>query len=349
MITNLWEVLDRMKNKKGLTWLKKLGISLALLTVISLATTYFVGNYFVDYALVPNQGGQDRQVDQETKPGQTKSAVQEINANKAQAKADAKAWLDQVGDKKEAVSIRSQDGLTLSGNLFHNDSDQHKYALIVHGYQGQEADSYDIAPAFYQKGYQVLTISLRAHAPSQGQYIGMGYLDSQDLLEWVQWLIDRDSQAKIVLHGTSMGSATVLMASDKLPAAVKAVVADCGYSSIWDIFASELDKRFNLPTFPVLYMANTMARLRAGYDLREGNTVEYVAQSSLPILFIHGAADDFVPVSMARELYDAKSKGPKELYIVPEAGHAEAKYKEPTTYYQKIFQFIQDYGDENKE
>ncbi|PJH64195.1 alpha/beta hydrolase, partial [Salmonella enterica] len=111
---------------------------------------------------------------------------------------------------------------------------------LVHGYQSNEQETFTIGRQFYEEGYNVLTISLRAHGGSEGKYIGMGYLDKNDLLAWTHYLVNKYPESNIFYHGTSMGGATVLMAAGmELTNNVKAVVSDCAYTSIWEIFASE--------------------------------------------------------------------------------------------------------------
>ena len=101
----------------------------------------------------------------------------------------------------------------------------------------------------------------------------MGWPDRRDMLQWIDWIIRRDSEAKIVLHGISMGGATVMMtAGEDLPGQVKAVVEDCGYTSVWDIFTDELDYLFHLPAFPLLNIASCLSSLRAGYSFSEASS-----------------------------------------------------------------------------
>ena len=192
---------------------------------------------------------------------------------------------------------------------------------------------------YYEYGYNVVLPDNRAHGKSDGEYIGMGWLDKDDIACWVNWIIEKDNQAQIILHGVSMGGATVMMASgDHLPHVV-GYIEDCGYTSVWDIFASELDKRFSLPTFPVLDISNFMAQIRAGYDFKEASSLEQVKKANAPMLFIHGGKDDFVPVDMVYEVYNA-CPTMKDLYIVEEAGHAQAKDYDVEDYWNKVFDFI---------
>ena len=137
-----------------------------------------------------------------------------------------------------------------------------------------------------------------------------------------------------------MGAATVLMASgDELPQNVKAIIADSGYTSVWDIFASEAKARFNLPEFPVLNMFEIVAKRKAKYDIKEASALEQVKKSKTPILFIHGSNDDFVPEYMCEKLFNA-ANCEKEKLIINGAGHTDGKYREPETYYNKIFEWV---------
>ena len=184
---------------------------------------------------------------------------------------------------------------------------------------------------------------MRAGAESDGDFVGMGWLDKDDLKCWVNLILEQNSNANIILHGSSMGAATVLMASgDELPQNVKAIIADSGYTSVWDIFASEAKARFNLPAFPILNMFEIVANFRAGYDIKQASALEQVKKSKTPILFIHGTEDDFVPEYMCEKLYDAATCE-KDKLIIEGAGHCESKYKESENYYNKVFEFANKY------
>ncbi len=183
---------------------------------------------------------------------------------------------------------------------------------------------------------------MRATGESEGEYIGMGWLDKDDLKCWIDLIIKQNNNSNIILHGSSMGAATVLMASgDELPSNVKAIIEDSGYTSVWDIFASEAKARFNLPAFPVLNMFEIVANFRAKYDIKEASALEQVKKATVPILFIHGDNDDFVPEYMCEKLYEA-ANCKKDKLIIHSAGHTESRYKEPETYYNKIFDFLDD-------
>lgn len=322
-------------------------IIIVLVIGFLLLATYFIGDYFVRYSLVPNSGAEERILASDgdlVAEEKTTSIETQITENYSKDKHLKDEWLEEMDVAAKEVSITSHDGLELSGHKFEQTDYTDKWAILVHGYQSNEQETFTIGRHFYKENYNVLTIALRAHGASEGKYIGMGYLDKEDLIAWTDYLVEEYPESQIVYHGTSMGGATVLMAAGMaLPQNVKAVISDCAYTGIWEIFASEMRQRFSLPPFPGLYMAQIMGKIRTGYNIKNGNVTEYVRKSTLPILFIHTKADDFVPVDMAYDLFEAKSDGKKELYILDDGGHAEAKFVAPDVYYPKIFAFAEQY------
>lgn len=320
-------------------------IILAILIIVN--ATYFIGSYFLRYALVPNSGAQNRNVT-DNQPAPTEEFVdpkaQRLETNMVNDIILRDAWMNEMDFENREVSIQSHDGLRLGGHAFLQDVPTNRWIIACHGYQSGEGETLLIGRHFYEQGFNVLTISMRAHGKSEGDYIGMGYLDKDDLVAWTNALVEKYPDSEIVYHGTSMGGATVLMASGLiLPHQVKAIVSDCAFTGIWDVFASELKLRFNLPPFPILYMAQIMGKIKAGYDISDGNVIGFIRKSTLPILFIHTKDDDFVPVSMMHDLYEAKVHGDKEIYLLEDGAHAEAKYAEPVAYYERVFEFINQY------
>lgn len=331
------------KNKK-LKGLKILVVTIFVIVLISTMLTVGIGNYFVNYAILRSGGGGDREVQNEETlevASIDNESERIIEDNKKLENDLAEEWAENISNKK--VEVTANDGIILRGTQYLTNEQNNKWAIVLHGYHSEPNSVISIGMHFSEKGYNVLIPSMRASSESDGEYIGMGWLDKDDLQCWISLILKQNENAEIILHGSSMGAATVLMASgDDMPINVKAIIEDSGYTSVWDIFASEAKARFNLPAFPILDMFRIVANIRAGYDIKEASALEQVKKSKTPILFIHGDTDDFVPKYMCEELYEA-ANCPKDKLIIHNAGHIESKYKETETYYNKIFEFIDIY------
>jgi hypothetical protein len=241
--------------------------------------------------------------------------------------------------------IDSNDGLKLHSYKIVNKYSTDKWVIVVHGYKDSGLNVSYYARRYYNMGYNVLVPNLRGHNLSEGDYIGMGWDDRLDILSWIDYLLEENSECDIVLHGVSMGAATVSMASgEDLPENVRAIISDCGYTSVWDEFAYQLNEIFSLPEFPILYLTSFVSKIKAGYSLRDASVIEQVKKSNTPILYIHGDEDDFVPYYMMEALYDATSSD-KEMLTIAGATHARAAKVNPTVYWNNVFKFISKYLD----
>ncbi len=300
-----------------------------------------VGNYFVTYAIARSGDGGNRIVETTEELVLLDEDEAIIEANKTAANEEVESWLPAT--ESNTVTVQSSDDLTLDGTIYYAQEESDQWAIVLHGYRSSPSAVLSIACHFNENGYNVLVPYMRGCGDSEGDYIGMGWLDKEDLKKWIQLILEQDSDAQIVLHGSSMGAATVCMASgEDLPDNVKCIVSDSSYTTVAEIFTSELQARFSLPSFPLIQIFDVVANIRAGYDIYEASALNQVAASETPILFIHGDKDDFVPLSMCYELYEAAACE-KEMLIISGAGHTEGKYCNPAYYYSVMDAFISEY------
>lgn len=247
----------------------------------------------------------------------------------------------------EHVTIKSYDGLTLHGDLFLAQTPTRRTAILFHGYTSCGInDCSNMAEYFMQRGYNALIVDQRSHGKSEGDYIGFGILDRHDCLKWINYIIERlGDMSKIVLYGVSMGASTVLMTSgfDELPENVKAIVADCAFTSPYDVFVHILKRDYHLPPHPIMDINDVMCRKKAGYGFKDYSTLEAVKKAPCPILFIHGKEDLFVPTEMSVRNYEACT-GEKQLLLVDNAGHAASLYENRELYYNTVNGFLDKYG-----
>ena len=254
-----------------------------------------------------------------------------------------KDWL--IKQEHEDLYIKSDDNLKLHGILFPKENSK-KIVICLHGYSSTAGISdYAAISRFYlERDFNILMIDARAHGASEGKYIGFGCLDRNDLMNWIKYVIQLfGDDCEILLHGTSMGGATVLMASGlDLPTNVKGIVSDCAFTSPAEVFSDVLKSMYHIPPFPIINIASKMTKRLAGYSLDQCNAAEEVKKAKVPILLIHGDNDTFVPCSMSERIYE-NCASPKAIFIVKGAGHAEAYYKEQQEYEKKVDDFIKRY------
>lgn len=251
---------------------------------------------------------------------------------------EMKKWYSENG---EDVYIMS-DSFRLHGKLFKNSGT--KYALVCHGYTSKAKHMAGFVNKFHSLGYNVLAVDARAHGDSEGTKIGMGWVERFDVIEWIKYIISSEPDAQIILHGVSMGASTVLMASgEDLPKNVKAIIADCGYTSEWDEFRQEADV-LHIPWFPVLNASSAISKVRDGYDFKQASAVEQVKKSHIPTLFIHGSKDELVPYGMLNELYSA-ANCEKEILTIQGAGHALSSSVAPELYWNTVETFLKKHLD----
>lgn len=304
-----------------------LTISILLLVVI-LGVGGLVGNYFYNLALNPFTSkdmifGDD---DDDT------SLEVEADVN----------WLIKDSNYIDTY-ITSSDNLKLHAYEVKNENKTDKWAIVVHGYTSEGKLLSSKAKHLYNMGYNVLVPDLRSHGTSEGNYIGMGWHDRLDIIDWINYIVKNNPNSEIALHGTSMGSATVLMVSgEKLPSNVKAIVADCGYTSVYDEFSYQLKQLFNLPAFPIMNFSDVVTHIRAGYCLNDASAINQVKKSTTPILYIHGDKDDFVPYYMMDKLYNA-TNSEKEKLTIEGGEHANSDLVNPKLYWSTVNSFLEKY------
>lgn len=237
--------------------------------------------------------------------------------------------------------IMSEDGLKLHATWFPQ-GDCKKVVICFHGYTSQGMKDYIGLSGYYLKnGYSMLLVDERAHGQSEGTYIGFGCLDRKDALKWIDWTVKKcGSDVQVLLHGTSMGGATVLMTSSlNLPSQVKGIISDCAFTSPKEVFTHVLKSMMHMPAFPMIQISDFFNRKLAGYALDECNAAREVKNAKVPILFIHGSGDTFVPCHMCETIYE-NCTAPKQKLIVEGAAHAESYYKNTKAYENAMNKFI---------
>lgn len=301
-----------------------------LLLILQLALAVLIGGamYLLSYSLDPSG--------REERDSQTMQRLR-------QGYPEAAAWVDSMevcGALRDTFIVNSK-GVRLHARYASNE-EARGTVVLVHGYTDNATSMLMFAPLYHDSlRFNIIAIEHERHGQSEGEAIQMGWLDRLNLELWIGVAERMWPDTPMYLHGVSMGAATVMMcAGDPLPLSVKGVIEDCGYTSVWDEFSGEIHNQFHLPVHPLMDIASALCRVRYGWDFREASALEQVRKSTLPMLFIHGTADSFVPTEMVHRLYAAKDVGPKDLWLSDGCTHAQTYHDYPEEYLRRVQQFL---------
>ena len=312
--------------------MKKLFHAAAILVMALSLNSCLAGKFMAHYALTPKVHG-------------------EADIERTRHKADSllpgsTAWYDNL--KTQGILkdhwITNDEGLKLHACSVPaaNPAEANGTAIVVHGYgDNHYVFLYLVRMYRDQLNYNVLFPDLQYHGYSEGDEIQMGWKDRLDVMKWIDVAHDLFKDNFMVLHGVSMGAATVMMTSgEQLPDYVKCFVEDCGYSSVRGQFTKNLKDMSPLLPKVILTSASIVTKREFGWSFPEADCRKALAKCEKPMLFIHGDADDFVPFEHLWENYNAKKQGYKEYWVAPGAVHANSYAKYPEEYTRRVSNFL---------
>lgn len=261
-------------------------------------------------------------------------------------------WLDSAAwaaAPRESVEIVSPHGYGLYG-VYIPVPDSTRTVIIAHGITANLIHSIKYLWSFRSRGFNVLLIEHRNHGRSGGHDTTFGYWEKDDMVAWVDWAASRCGQADAVslddcivgIHGESMG-AVIALETAAVDPRVAFVVADCPFAEAAEEFAYRLKEDYRLPAFPLVPLASVITRLRTGFAFDRVAPLVHMPALETPVLFVHGAADTYIPPEASERLYEAK-RGARKLWLAPGADHAEAYLKHPEAYDRLIGEFLADIG-----
>lgn len=241
--------------------------------------------------------------------------------------------------------IVADDGLKRHAFILQHDSLATGSTVMVHGYTDNCVDMM----RYYYMHYEVLhrnviVPELYAHGKSEGEDIRFGWLDRLDCSQiWLPLAHQLWPSLTLVQHGLSMGGATTMMTSGEVfpdSLGIIGFIDDCGYTDTYSLFKVKMKDEFNLPSFPILNVADLISSFKYGWKPSTSSATAQLAKCQLPVFFIHGENDDYVPTSMVNECYDAKTTGYRELWIAPGSKHAQSIHDHWDKYCARCRSFI---------
>lgn len=242
----------------------------------------------------------------------------------------------------EDIEIIAEDGTKLVGHLRTCENPE-RIIIAMHGWRSSWTHDFGMPADFWQENNcDVLYAEQRGQNNSGGDYISFGILERYDCLEWINWANEHnENKLPIYLCGVSMGATTVLMASGLgLPDNVKGIIADCGFTSPHAIWKHVAEKNLHIPYEGLRrIVANDMCRKKINHGSRSYSATEALKHCKVPVLFIHGTDDNFVPVEMTYENYKA-CNSEKRLFVVPGADHGMSYYVDKKGYEKAMSDFF---------
>lgn len=308
-------------------------------TVIKLVVVIGIITAVVGFFLTRNLMIRGRNGNRESTKEMTVSSA--VSTNKANEDSKVREWLGSV--KREKVTLTADDKKILVARKIVMNEESSKWAVILHGYNGSMEDIYDIAMHYASEGYNILMPDLRANGESEGSFLGMGWTDRLDVINWIDVILAEYPSAHVVIHGVDVGADAALMLSgEPLKSSIKAIVAEGAYTSAWDVTKTEYEARYKWPAFPFMNMMNPVMKVWAGYTLKEADAVKQVKKSQVPILLIQGKKDTYATEDMTKEL-DKAIASVHEVFTIETGTHGDCRYAEPENYYNKTFEFVGKY------
>ncbi|MBC1474598.1 alpha/beta hydrolase [Listeria grandensis] len=247
---------------------------------------------------------------------------------------------------KETWKIESD--VQLKATYLPNIKKSNKTVILIHGFSSQPNFMGAWAKVYYDLGYNILTPEMRGHGTSPDKQRSLGWKDKDDIAQWAKLLNEKTgADSEIILSGLSMGASIAMMSSTatELPQNVKAIIEDCGYTSIAEQVKFLINDKLgflNDETRALVYhKLNDLLLERQGFKMEEGSAIDQIKQSKIPLLVIHGDSDTAVPTSMAKAIYEASPAPQKDILLVPSASHPEAILFDLPQYKQKVASFLE--------
>jgi len=305
--------------------------TLLIVVVLLVAVSVAGGFYLVRYALVPDNRDLDYELTAHNMDERVPGFYAWYSGLRESGHLHDTAIVNDRGLRQHAVFACAAQPDSAQGT-----------AVLAHGYTDNFVSMMHIARMYRDSlNFNILVFDQEFHGQSEGAAINMGWLDRLNAALWTEVAHNIWNDSFMVVHGVSMGGATAMMLSgDPDPEWVSAYVEDCGYSGVWDQYAKELHDKFGLPPFPLLNVADIICRIRYGWGFKEASSLNQLARSTKPVLFIHGSEDNYVPTPDLYRCFDAKTRGFKKLYLVENARHAQAFEKDQASYTAEVRDFI---------
>ena len=240
--------------------------------------------------------------------------------------------------EKTEYTITGHDGYVLHALYLKNPKPSDKYMIISHGYTDNRNGDLKYVKMYLDYGFNCVLYDLRGHGKNKPTCTTYGIYEAKDLCKVIEDTRERYADIAVLgIHGESLGAATSIT-SLKYKPEIDFVVADCGFSDIENVLRNAYKSR-NVPDW-LFTFGDIGARMRFHLSLKDMRPIDSLPDNTLPILFIHGAEDDFILPKNSEDMKKATA-GYAEIYMIPGAGHAESVIVGPDAYREHVGNFLE--------
>ena len=246
-----------------------------------------------------------------------------------------------VSERSEEIQVENSEGKKLTALKIENEHVSHSYMVVCHQYGGSPYSMEEYAKHFYDLGFNIILPYMRGHGESPYNKISFGWQDSSDVTEWIEYITDKDPNARIALFGVSLGAnAVTLSVSEELSPNVRFVIADSCYTSVDELMKEYIRKETHFSTIIVANLASVFAKTKVGETFENADTITKVKNIELPIMFINGENDTVVPPLVSKKLYENCEAYGVEEVIIENGTHGKNLEADKETYWANIDVFI---------
>jgi uncharacterized protein len=232
-----------------------------------------------------------------------------------------------VHAQRSDFEVSASDGAKLRGWKVRAENSNGDWVVTLHGVADNRSGQIGYAKFMLARGYSVVMMDSRAQGESEGAMATYGWMERNDARVIDDAILAAEPVRHLFYFGESMGGAIALQ-SAAADVRIAGVVAEDPFSNLrevtYDYAGLQFSPLLGKTLFrPAAMVALSQAEKEGGFKATDVSPEEAAATRPFPVLLICGTEDHKIPCRHAGRIY-RRATGPKELWVVNDAGHTMA-------------------------